>query len=214
MGERCKIAVFDLDGTLIKGSSFNRFIWFLTKKLFKSGNYLFVIIVVYNFILQVLRLKLRGSVKFRIMLIADNYLSSDDYFVFANQIVSRMNSDLIKKIRDFQSTNILTVLLSASPEQYVSQISSILNFDYDAGTTVTNSIENYQETRGGRKVQILNNLIPEYSKIEYIFTDHHDDFKLIESNNDATIYLINPSKKLKALCDMYGIDYKLNTQHD
>lgn len=213
MGERCKIAVFDLDGTLIKGSSFNIFIWFLLKKLFKSGNYSLVIIIVYNFILQVLRLKSRASVKFRIMLIADNYLSSDDWFVFANKIVSRMNYDLIMKLRDFQSTNTNAVLLSASPEQYVSQIASILNFDYSAGTK-TNGIEKYQEMRGEHKVKILNNLIPENSEIKYIFTDHHDDFKLIESNKNATIYLIDPSKKLKALCDRNGINYKLNTQHD
>ncbi|MDE6351624.1 MAG: haloacid dehalogenase-like hydrolase [Muribaculaceae bacterium] len=214
MGDRCKVAVFDLDGTLIKGSSFNRFIWFLLKKLIKSGRYTACYVVLYYFILQVLRISSRATAKFEIMHIADGFLTQNDYLVFANQIARSSRCNLLSQLHDFQSNNTITVLLSASPDQYVSQIASILKFDYAAGSISTSDLKIYQETRGERKVQILNDLISENSKIEYIFTDHQEDFYLIDSYKDAKIILVNPSLRLKSLCDKARIDYKLNIQHD
>lgn len=214
MGERCKIAVFDLDGTLIKGSSFNRFIWFILKKLFKSGHLWLGIIVVYNSIFQAFRLKTRAYAKYKIMQVADGVCSSDDYYEFAITIVKRMRSDLLGQLYDLQHNNIHIVLLSASPDQYVKQIAANLNFDYVAGTYSANTWGKYYETRGERKLQILKTLLPENSVIDSVFTDHHDDFMLIDFCKGAKVYLINPSKKLKSLCDSYKIDYKINIQHD
>ncbi|MDE6073278.1 MAG: haloacid dehalogenase-like hydrolase [Muribaculaceae bacterium] len=210
MGQGRKIAVFDLDGTLINGSTFNRFVKFLIFVLVKFlGEYRTALKVLNIFIKQYRGLKSRCEAKFEIMEIADKKLERVYFLLFALKMTDLCNKKVTKELMNLNKAGYYTVLLSASPHQYVSYLGYYYDFSFTEGTWMTLSADDYVETRGERKALILKDLIKEDDVVEYIFTDHQDDYKMINLCPGAKVVLVNPTKELKEMCNNDGIDFEI-----
>lgn len=210
MGIGRKIAIFDLDGTYLKGSSFNKFVKFLIIKLvYLFGEYRAAMKVANIFMSQFISHKSHRDAKCEIMQIADRYFSKLYYVLFTSEMSRYINSKVNKRLLELKLQGYYTILLSASPEQYVKYIGQYNGFKYSAGTPMTVSVDDYIELRGERKAELIRTLLSPQDKVEYIFTDHQDDFEIISLCRGAKAVLVNPSKTLVEMCVADGVDYEI-----
>lgn len=210
MGGGRKIAIFDLDGTFVKGSTFNKFVKYLIIKLvYLFGEYRAALNVAKIFVGQYIGGKSHCQAKFEIMEIADRFFSKLYYVLFTSEMSYHVNESVKKQLTELKRRGFYTVLLSASPEQYVKYIGQYNGFNFTAGTPMTVSADNYNEMRGECKVKIIKELLQPGDSVEYVFTDHEDDYEIISLYHGAKAVLVNPSKTLVEMCETDGVDYEV-----
>lgn len=210
MGPGRKIAIFDLDGTLVKGSSFNRFVKYLVITLITHfGEYRISMKAAKIFMEQCVGRKSHREAKFEIMEIADCFFSKLYYVLFTSELGANVNEKVKKRLNKLRMRGYYTVLLSASPEQYVQYVGKYYGFKHVAGTPMSLSVNDYAEMRGACKASVIKELVQNGDSVEYIFTDHTDDYKIISLCRGAKAVLVNPSKTLVEMCEADGVNYEV-----
>ncbi|MDK0616303.1 HAD-IB family hydrolase [Clostridium perfringens] len=197
-----KIALFDIDKTLIKGDSMFKLLKYTLSKYPKAKRELpklFFILVSY-------KLKLIDTKKAKEnMFYTLNYLSVEDLEEFYNKFIkATVYNDAIKEIEKLKAEGYYILLVSASPECYLKFFEVEDYVDGVIGTKLyfennryTNKIDG-ENCKGKEKVRRIN----EYLNERNLFIDKEKSLAYSDSLSDLPMfnfvskaYLINYNKK-------------------
>lgn len=173
------VYIIDLDKTLIRVNSFNRFTVWLARTLIRRCKYADFLKVILYVAERKLRLCSHRCAKWKIMRVADRHLLPVDYLEFA--------VSLGRFVRGFYNSipeDSVRILATAAPEQYASQIARYLDFSYCVATPMSGSEETYTETRGENKLAAVREIFERHRHLKvrqmYFYTDHIEDTPLAE----------------------------------
>lgn len=192
-----KIAVFDLDGTLYRGASFRKYLFWASSKLFKRGLYFKSFMLMWRFALSKAGVVSHKRMKHRNSLLLEHILSEADNQDFTDILLHGLNREVLGFMHRLQGEGYLTVLSTASPESYCRLLGERLGFDVCQATPEAPSHESdYVENRGMRKLEKVRILESQTGKaLDIVVTDHHDDLPLLEANVQGKNYLVAPSRE-------------------
>ncbi|MBK8458556.1 MAG: haloacid dehalogenase-like hydrolase [Phyllobacteriaceae bacterium] len=163
------LCVFDLDGTLIPGDSFAQIV--KSRILRTPTLYLTVILRVLNLI---------SGEKFaqhahRALLAS---LDPDNNPALIDSIVSSVLVERAAMVLDWKEKGAHVVLLSASPQDYVGRVGSILGFDESFGSTWKDG--RYLHLHGARKRDFIETRFPkERWRRSFAIADSQSDMALL-----------------------------------
>jgi len=166
-----KINVIDLDNTLIPFDSFDLYI------------FRYIPIIKFFIILAIIilrKLRLIGPSRFK-QLIITHYRKRKKYneemMLFAQYLYKKRNIEVMKLIESFRDENTITIIISASPKDYVQYFSNILDWHCIASDMHD---KEYIHMYGKKKSEILKQKYNP-SKFEYNFaiSDHISDIELL-----------------------------------
>ena len=187
-----KIALFDLDGTLISGDTQKKFFFwvlkFYPKRIFSVFFWLFLF--------PVMSLKGRRGMKRAFFSFLWNF-SQQDLVNLAKSFADfyfpqHCYSQVIEELRKHQRKGVCCVLISASPEFYLSEIGKRLGFDLVLGSQleITSPMAFLprlkKNNRGDEKVFRLRRDFPEWFSSE----NFSFDFAYSDSSADIPILLL------------------------
>ena len=166
------LAVFDLDGTLIQGDSFQNLI---KKTILTKPKILF-------FVLQRILFKIDRSVfaeKIHFELV--KHLACKKNLNSINlKLKKKIIPERCSKVEYYRNNGVIVVLLSASPNEYVSSFAKNLSMDYGFGSTWRN--DKYFHFYGQNKLDFLNETFPreKWNRV-YAMSDSSSDLKMLKT---------------------------------
>lgn len=178
--EQGRLAVIDLDGTLVYGNTFRIYFRLGLQQLLASGRILSAMAVSSMTLLRALRLISHKKLKF---------FAFRRFKVSKADFVSKVkfNDKVLSLISQFEQDGIKVLLATAAADVYVPWI---WHGDYIA--TDLNSIT---EMRGNHKLNAVQHFMKENNLSLYaVVTDHHDDLPLLQAGAQRNI-LISPSSE-------------------
>lgn len=194
--EQRKIAVFDLDGTLYRGATFRKYLFWGASTLFKRGLYVKSFMVVWRFALSKAGIISHKAMKYSNCRVLERILSEADHMDFSDTLMPGLNQSVIDLLNRYKRDGYFTVLSTASPESYCLILAERLGFDVCHATPNVPEYESqYVENRGVGKLEKIRILESQTgSGLAIVVTDHHDDLPLLKANSHGTNYLVNPSE--------------------
>jgi len=212
MGDRCvdienvaasgtrRIAVFDLDGTVYRGSTFRKFLFFGAAALFRRAMFLKSFRVMWRFALSKAGMLSHRVMKHSNCLLLESIFQESDYRDFTDTLMRDVNGDVVGFMTRLKEDGYITVLSTASPESYCRVLADRLGFDLCHATSKAPECEReYVENRGERKLDKIRELESKSNgKLAVVVTDHHDDIPLLKANSRGENYLVNPSDETLA----------------
>jgi len=179
-----KVFIFDLDNTIISCDSFKLFLlkWFLKNPKVFIFNFLYLVLVYFLFILNLIK---RDKLKEIFLEIALKCSNKKQIINFSNNFAKLIVSNYLrigsKKI--LKKKNCIKILISASPNFYVNIIGKILNFDqiYSTKIDLDKNIGKIigKNCYGFQKLLIIKKLNLKKKNL-YFFTDSKSDLPLIK----------------------------------
>lgn len=172
--EQRRLAVIDLDGTLVDGNTFHEYL----RAGLRNGHVGLLVPMALRF----LRLISHHSLKVAALriIVPDQKLTK----AFVKRI--KFNPDVLRLIEEFKAEGCEILLATAAPAVYVPWI---WTGEYIATTN--------EELRGERKLQAVRDYARERGlKLYAVVTDHYDDLPLLRAGTRHNI-LIRPSDKTK-----------------
>ena len=164
-----KINVIDLDLTLINYDSFRKLI---INELLK---FQFYIIIITFF--RLLRLINKLNYKRRIFLYLENKYDETFFKTYASNIFNDIDKNLLNYIESNTNSNTINILLSASPDLYVSHILKMLS--WQGSGSYFDVDRNFHNLTDTSKISWLNeNFNP--SQFEYNLAISDNDFELLK----------------------------------
>ena len=213
---RIAIVIFDLDGTLVRGDTFVKYIaGFIMRRPIRLLRCLVLIGVIFRF--------LRGQVtaaqmKERILIAALGGSDRTEIRRYTDEFLARlipegMSKSGLKALEQHRKLGDTLVLLSASPDVYVVELGRRLGFHEVICTEVQWDGERFSgelrspNIKGEEKVQCFLRLKRRFAEaIVVAYADHISDLPLLRAV-DAGV-LVNGSKKAKRM----ALEYSIETQ--
>jgi phosphoserine phosphatase len=129
---------------------------------------------------------------------------------FAQKLQPGIYAELKEELRKHREAGHLTILSSASPECYVSEVGKLLGFDLSLGTVLEDDaiFPNLTNHKGANKVSRLLKVLPPSHFIDgkllnsHGYTDSAADLPMLAICHKATI--VNPKAELEALATRNG----------
>lgn len=199
-----QIAVFDLDGTLFRGSSLKEYFKFGIRRLLRGGHITEALTIVGHAIASKIRLTTHIRAKYAVCRLLSQRLTPDDIGMFVNRLLPGIDREVLALAQDCREQGMLVILSTASPEEYCLPLARRLGFDICHATPLTPTFTQYAENRGTAKVD---RLPLDKGNLAIVVTDHHDDLPLLLANT-GTNYLHNPSRNTVAIVRRENIDFK------
>lgn len=197
-----KLAIFDIDKTIIKSDSMFDLLFFTLKRYPKSA--LGLLRLMFKLVLYKLSLidtKIAKEEMFYVM----KYLTTEDLQLFFETILkNKIYNSAINEIKKKKAEGYKVLLVSASPECYIKYFESIEEIDYVMGTVFHFSEGKYinkiigENCKGQEKVNRINiwlekNNITIDRELSYVYSDSYSDepmFSLVDNK-----CIINNGKK-------------------
>jgi len=170
-----KINVIDLDKTLLPYDSFRKYILIFLRNKHSTLHILPLII------LRKLRLLNSSAFKKRVIERGrkiDNY--NDKMKEYSDQLFADIDNSIIETVRNYTDSDTITILCSASPEDYVKHLAELLGWEYIASQL--DSEKNYFiHMHGQRKVEAIRELYPEDRyRYNFAISDSQSDEELLK----------------------------------
>lgn len=208
MGDGCKIAVFDLDGTLYAGATFRKYILWGFRMLWNKGKRNEALLLMRRFLMSKLGIVSHIRMKYDNCRLLDKEISDKEIEEFVDSLMSGVAQPVKRMKDDLSNRGYHTVLSTASPSRYCMPLARRLGFDSCHATGMTDSFEEFVENRGLRKVKRLHELENKYGgSVNVVVTDHHDDLPLLQYNRSGSNYLVSPSSKTQMIVKMAGLPF-------
>ena len=175
-----KINVIDLDNTLIPFDSFGYYVL----KFLSPQNILFV-----TFLVIIRKFRIISSSDFKrqiVCLYRKRKKYNKEMNKFAEYLYCKRNLEIMRLVESFTDMNTDTIILSASPIDYVQHLSNILGWD-----TIASDIQGGEiyHVYGKNKIDLLK---LEYPPCEYLYnfsiSDHKSDVELLKLFRYGFIY--------------------------
>lgn len=183
-----KIAVVDLDGTLIDGNSFHLYI----RTAFRHSSLMKKMRICVWLALRQLRVVSHRKMKFALL----GLIVPDDSFKneFCSSFITMIRPEMNRIIDELRKDKVTVLLASAAPDIYISWV---WHGAFVATRTLGN--ETKVECRGERKVEAIKAFMNPEDSLVAVYTDHSDDLPLL-AMGAAKNYLVSPSSQtLKAV---------------
>ncbi len=203
---KATIAIFDLDGVIIRGQSLFYLVRYLLAKK-KVSFFYFIKILLWFYLYKVGVIKDAVSARDKFLGVTKGWSVHDSQIFLDDFYVSYLQDKIIKEIRLFiqehKRAGHLVLIASASIEPLVSIIAKDLEVDFFVASTLKVSNQMYtgvsnEIAYGDRKLQMVKNFLLR-SKIvpdeTYAYCDDRSDLPLLSFVNHPVV--INPSKELK-----------------
>lgn len=204
-----KIALFDLDGTLLAWDCQLLFRHYVLRREPWRGVFLPL------FLMVLPAAYLLGAGRMKRFFLSYLWLMSPDQLAvhsrgFAVSLTPAIYPELRDELEKLRAKGNFLILASASPEFYVSEIGRELGFDLTLGTVVETGtlIPRLVNHKGAAKVKRLHEELPSTwflnGKLRHChgFTDSRADLPMLELCEAATV--VNPSPELTALAERSG----------
>lgn len=195
------LAVFDFDGTMIRGDSIVSYLWFARKKGLLSLPRL-VRVGLFGALSQagiVSRQRAKSAaLSFRKRLSEAQKAALDQ--AFAKTLINRIRPEALSAIRDHRAQGDLVVLLSASTDHYMRYVAQGLPVDWLICSTTDETGRVLRNVRGEEKVAALRELLsglPEETDLSLStgYGDSASDLPLLRLLGRP--YLVNPGRKAR-----------------
>ena len=169
------MCIFDLDDTLIRGDSFRRL---LMSRVWRSPQ--LAILMIARKLNLVDRTKFAGSAH-RIV------AASFDLDRIVLDAMNRLNVDVLDTVKAHKEKGDLVVLISASPDEYVSRIGDALGFDHAKGSHWVAA--DYTHLHGHQKIRYLEqNFSQDDFDWVYAVSDSITDIPLLQKCKNSLLY--------------------------
>lgn len=206
-----KAVIVDLDGTLLKVNTFEKYVYFSLKETLMSLKIYIVIEILFFLVIRKLRFISHTKLKYHILLKTNVFYDKFLLFKFVDSLLEDRNNQVIEKIHTFKKDNYFICLSTAAPFNYASIIANYFKMDACLATPVPISMgqkewqENIRNNKCNNTLSFLNNNNLTFS---VFFTDHYDDIDLLKIRKEKN-FLVNPNKKTVDEVESNGIDYQL-----
>ena len=207
-GERRKVAIVDLDGTLFDNNSLHLFILYLSQTLRRRRRFLTLARLLGLLAMRRMGVISHVRMKHPVHLMAISSLDDCDLDCVVSRLISHLRSPLIDRLKRLRTEGWVLVIASAAPEIYVGKLCDELGFDACIATPMSDSVATYKEARGVRKRDLAIELAEKYGwEIALVATDHEDDLPLLSLPGIKRL-LVNPTPALVNALDGFSLDYE------
>ena len=183
------LTVVDLDGTLVRCNTLERYIVIGLRHNLKHLRLFVAARIALLIALRKLRLISHHAMKFSCL----SLLSGERSFhgKFANDVLASVNNSVIDLINQKSREGQMILLATAAPDFYVPLL---WHGDYVATQTKNNPDQT--ECRGEEKLSRVIEFASAHNLfIDTVISDHHDDAPLFRYNTDGSNVLVNPTDK-------------------
>lgn len=189
--QRKRLAVVDLDGTLVRGNTLHEYIRIGFRRVSWRGRFKIINLA----LLRAFHLIPHARFKFGCLkLIAPTPALLKE---FAERIESIKNPAILSLIASMEAEGTDILLATAAADTYVG---SLWSGEYIATTTAEET-----ELKGERKLQAVERYMEEHNLALYaVITDHHDDLPLMLAGARRNI-LVHPSEKTLTIAKKNGV---------
>ncbi len=172
-----KVNAIDLDKTLIPFDSFRKY-------LFSNMNLSNFMFVAFYLFLRKIRIIKMGFFKKKII---QAYRKNEEYHSFmkgfAEELYKCIDSHILELIHSNTDSETVNVLITASPDDYVKELSTILEWDYIASSLHG---DEFVHVYGINKVELLKSQYsPDQFKYNFAISDHGSDQGLLNLFNSS-----------------------------
>lgn len=206
--KKVKVALFDIDKTIIKGDSMFKLLEYTLKKYPKSIlGVLLLVVKLFKYKLGLINTKIAKENMFYTL----KYLNEDDLYDFYKQVLKKsIYCEAENKMKELYSQNYKIILISASPECYLKYFEEEEFIDFVIGTRLYKEGNRFinkiigENCKGEEKVKRINEYLKKLDIIidkenSVAFSDSLSDIPMFNLVNKA--YLINYNKN----CNKYEI---------
>ncbi len=205
---KCKCAVVDLDGTLLRGNSLRMLILFLLSRMCRRGQFAGAASVVMSLLCRKCRLISHVRMKYPVHRLAFSCLSTDDVEDFAILLRSKVNEPLFGRLSSLQASGFKVIVATAAPSIYMDAFVGMLGLDSYVATELADDVRSYVESRGERKAALVKAFADrEGLDIALVATDHEDDMPLLRFSGIERL-LVNPTHALRCQLMKEGLCFK------
>ncbi len=187
------VALFDFDGTLIKGNSLPRFLWFYVPPWIFIHKLLVSMPILFKYILGLTDNHTAKEQIFTIFFAGENKRRfAEKAQLFSKSVIpSLLRDEAIQRLKWHQEQNQECILISASIQEYLvpwaerAGFSKVLatNVEVDNGGNLTGKFFN-KNCHGNEKVQRIREYLGSLKQYEiYVYGDSRGDMELLEIAN-------------------------------
>jgi HAD superfamily phosphoserine phosphatase-like hydrolase len=196
-----RLAVFDLDGTLIAGNSFHLWLLALLRWSLLTGRWLFTARLLVPVLARALRRISHLELKRRVIRLSLTVPSAVGA-TFAQSLYRRVRPELLACMARHKQQAMTVVIATAAPEVYLDGFARLCGADTLVGTNSLLSAD-WQENLRERKVQSLKERFGADMELAVVYSDHSDDLPLLRRAQQAVI--VCPSPKQWQLIQTSGV---------
>ena len=187
-----KIIVIDLDGTFVSVNTFHKWMIFVTILAFKKLRFISLLNILKIILLRAIKKINHAQMKVAILKISEKFIKNKDIKNFVQSLDKYVHQDILKRL---DKDNTINILATGAPQIYAQEIKEKYGFDYEISTPPT-TIKPWKENLKEEKKKNLLALLEREnltSKVESLYTDHHDDLPLMVYAEFT--YLVNASEE-------------------
>lgn len=197
--ERCRVAVVDLDGTLVAGNTLHIFARCALRDAFRRHRIGDALAIAGLAGMRMLRLCTHRTMKFGIL--RHSAITDSLRIDFVARVESSRRRSVAAELKRLEAEGCRLLLATAAADVYVPWI---WNGDYLATPVAGN--DGHRELRGPAKLAAVQRWCSEQNADIYaVITDHADDLPLLASNEPVKI-LVDPSPSTFAAVALAGVD--------
>ncbi|MEP2023974.1 MAG: HAD family hydrolase [Reichenbachiella sp.] len=195
-----KIAIFDLDGTIIRENTFLLLIKFVLKEFPKRLKIWSAIMVIAYSVLRKFGFISRNIYKTHIYKLTKDVAESSEFIAIC---MSKMNKEIVNELDKLKPTH--TIVLASAALPYARLMKNSLNADYVFTSYLNDNswFENCSENKKNTLIASFN----ENDLFDVFYTDHAEDLPLARHCNQ--VVLVNPTNHSLNEFEKSGIAYKL-----
>lgn len=200
------VVVADMDGTVLRINSWRIFSREVLRELARRGHFAQAAGLIGRQLLKKLGRIEHREVKYAFARAAQGF--GEEFYNRLNREIHRhVNWDVMHFINDFEKTGMGKVLASAAAGEYAVRLGRELGFEHVITSPAAGeSLEEYIETKGERKVQLIERLAAVKGlRPAVVVTDHWHDLPMLRAFADAKKYLVSPPKRHAARSRPQGL---------
>lgn len=206
------LTIVDLDGTLIAGNSFTRFVVWMLRRALRRGDLATAASLATTVLRRKARLCTHATAKEAIMRMADRRLAEGDYEAFSATLLTTVRPEVRARLDEARRQGHALCLATAAPWQYAAPLGARLGMDEVVATYPPKEGGGIVECRGEvkqRRVQAL------CSRKGYVpaqtLTDHHDDLPLLiwTAASGGGNVLVAPRASTRMIVGTAGVPFSL-----
>lgn len=202
--------VVDLDGSLVKANTFQRYVAFAAGSALSAGRLDIAAALSWWVSLRKCRCVTHGRMKRQVLWKTRSFMDGRRLEGFVDTLMDDVNARVREILEAGRGRGYYVCLSTAAPESYARIISGRLGLDgYCASPVPADGDGGWRENvREAKRDNTLGFLRERGVEMSVLVTDHHDDLPLLRESKDCN-YLVDPSPKTLEACRAAGISFEL-----
>lgn len=205
-----KIAVIDVDDSLLRGNSLKILLWFTVKSQIKRGQWLSLLKLCMAMARRVVHLSSHIELKEQICCCAIEALTEADCEAMTETLTAKVRPEVRKIINHWIADGGEVVIASAGMRRWLKDMVSRMGVRYLVATDMMSDGSLGVEARSEMKLQGVRTLAAAegLGEIGLVVTDHIDDLPLL-SLPDIRRVLVSPARNLLSTLEASSLPYEI-----